>query len=115
MTNTLPELQEAFLHQEADKGSPLDPTSVETLESKEDDTGSTPVIANTEQDDQLSTITEEDNEEEEDPAEQDTLVFDSESDQSDNECFDTAVDTSSDDSIITMGQPLTAAFISELA
>ena len=48
LANTLPELQEAFLHQEADKGSPLDHTSIETPEFKEDDTGITPVIANTE-------------------------------------------------------------------
>ena len=87
---------------------------METLESQGEDTSPVPVIPNTEQDDRLSIITEEDTEEEQDPSEQDVLLFDSQSDQSDNEHFDTAVDTTSDDSIITMGQPLTTAVISEL-
>ena len=39
-------------------------------------------------------------------------MFDSE--ESDEECFDTAVDTTSDDSAITMGKPVTAAFIFDL-
>ena len=43
---------------------------------------------------------------------QDTLVFDSE--ESEEEPFNTAVDTTSDDSAITMGKPVTAAFISDL-
>ena len=47
-----------------------------------------------------------------DPAEQDTLVFNSK--ESDEEPFNTAIDTTSDDSAITMGKPVTAAFISDL-
>ena len=58
----------------------------------------------------LSTIPEE--EEDLDPADQETLVFDSE--QSEDEYFNTAVDTTSNDSAITMGKPVTAAFISDL-
>ena len=46
-----------------------------------------------------------------DPADQDTLVFDSE--ESEEEPFNTAVDTTSDDSAITMGKPVTTAFISD--
>ena len=43
------------------------------------------------------------------------MLFDPQSDQSNNEYFDTAVDTTLDDSIITIGQPLTTTFISKLA
>ena len=46
------------------------------------------------------------------PANQDTLVFESE--ESEEEPFNTAVDTTSDDSAITMGKPVTTAFISNL-
>ena len=106
--------QEAFLHQEAVIGLHLNPTITEILESQDDDTSLTQLSINTTQNDQLSTIPEEHNDDQRDPAEQDTLVFDSESDQSDNNHVDTAVDITSDDSIITVGQPLTAAFISEL-
>ena len=58
---------------------------------------------------------EEEEEEEEkhiDPADQDTLVFNSE--ESDEEPFNTAIDTTSEDSAITMGKPVTTAFISNL-
>ena len=54
--------------------------------------------------DELATIPEEEVEE------QDTLVF--ESKESEEEPFNTAVDTTSDDSAITMGKPVTTAFIS---
>ena len=61
-------------------------------------------------------ILEEEEEEEEDkkidPADQDTLVFDS--DESEEGRFNTTVDTTSDDSAITMGKPVTTAFISDL-
>ena len=65
----------------------------------------------------LATIPKEEEEEEGkekhiDPADQDTLVFDSE--ESNEEPFNTAVDTTSDDSAITMGKPVTTAFISDL-
>ena len=55
---------------------------------------------------------EEEVEEQPDPADQDTLVFDSK--ESEEELFKTAVDTTSDDSVITMGEPVTTAFISDL-
>ena len=65
--------------------------------------------------DDLATIPAEEEEEEEkhrDPADQDILVFDSK--ESDEELFNTIVDTTSDDSAITMGKPVTTAFISDL-
>ena len=45
-----------------------------------------------------------------DPADQDTLVFESE--ESEEELFNTATNTTSDDSAITMGKPVTTTFIS---
>ena len=50
-------------------------------------------------------------EEQPDPADQDTLVFTS--DESEEEPFNTAIDTTSDDSTIVMGKPVTTAFISD--
>ena len=47
-----------------------------------------------------------------DPTDQYTLVFDSE--ESNEEPFNTTIDTISDDSAITMGKPVTTAFISNL-
>ena len=44
-----------------------------------------------------------------DPADQDTLVFESED--SEEELFNTTIDTTSDDAAITMGKPVTTAFI----
>ena len=83
-------------------------------ESPEEDTSLHQSIANTaqyySQHDDLLTIPEEDDQEL-DPPDQDTLVFDSESNQSDNECFNTAVITTSDDSAITMGKPVMAAYL----
>ena len=49
-------------------------------------------------------------EEQPDPTDQDTLVFTS--DESEEEPFNTAIDTTSDDSTIVMGKPVTTAFIS---
>ena len=46
-----------------------------------------------------------------DPADQDTLVFTFE--ESEEEPFNTAIDTTSDDSTIVMGKPVTTAFISD--
>ena len=46
-----------------------------------------------------------------DPSDTDTLVFNSE--ESAEELFNTTVDTASDDSAITMGKPVTTAFISD--
>ena len=53
---------------------------------------------------------EEEVEEQLDPADQDTLVFKSK--ESEEEPFNTTVDITSDDSAITMGKPVTTAFIS---
>ena len=50
-------------------------------------------------------------EEQPDPADHDTLVFDSK--ESEEEPFNTAIDTTSNDSAITMGKPVTTAFISD--
>ena len=50
-------------------------------------------------------------EEQPNPADQSTLVFDST--ESDDEPFNTAIDTTSDDSVITMGKPVTTTFISD--
>ena len=58
----------------------------------------------------MATIPEED--EETDPSDQDTLVFDFK--EFDEDLFDTTVDTTSDDSAIMMGKPIKAAFISDL-
>ena len=62
---------------------------------------------------ELDTITEEELEMEEqpDPTDQDTLVFTS--DESEEEPFNTAINTTSDDSTIVMGKPVTTAFISD--
>ena len=46
-----------------------------------------------------------------DPTDQDTLVFTSK--ESEEEPFNTAIDTTSDDSIIVMGKLVTTAFISD--
>ena len=50
-------------------------------------------------------------EEQPDPEDQDTLVFTS--DESEEEPFNTAIDTTSDDSTIVIGKPVTTAFISD--
>ena len=49
-------------------------------------------------------------EEQPDPAIQSTLVFDSEESE---EMFNTTIDPTSEDPAITMGKPVTAAFISD--
>ena len=116
MTNTLP-LQQDFHHQGIIIDPDQKPEPNYILESCEEDTGlhqsTTDTAQYNPQEDDLSTIPEE--EEELDPADQDTLVFESESEQSDDEHFDTAVDTMSNNSAVTMGKPVTAAFISNLA
>ena len=110
-TNTLPFQQEDNYLEEDNIN--IDNASEPTIhESHEQDTGLHHINSSdhqTQLQDDLATIPVE---EEEDPAEQDTLVFDSK--ESDEEPFNTAVDTTSDDSAITMGKPVTAAFISNL-
>ena len=56
-------------------------------------------------------IPEEEEQQQPGPADQDTLVFESE--ESEEEPFNTTVDTTSGDSAITMGKPVTTAFISD--
>ena len=63
---------------------------------------------------ELDTILEEEElemEKQPDPADQDTLVFTSK--KSEEEPFNTAINTTSDDSTIIMGKPVTTAFISD--
>ena len=85
--------------------------------SHEQDTGihhDSPSDHQTQPQDELAMIPEEEKqkvEEQPDPADQSTLVFNSE--ESEEELFDTAIDTTSDDSAITMGKPVTTAFISD--
>ena len=115
-TNTLPLQQEDNYLEEDDIN--IDNASKPTiLESHEQDTCLHHVNSSdcqTQPQDDLATIPEEEEEEEEhiDPAEQDTLVFDSA--ESDEEPFNTTIDTTSDDSAITMDKPVTTAFISDL-
>ena len=116
-TNTSPLQREAnYLEDENDIS--IDNASNPTiLESHEQDTG---LHHNSSSDhqtllqDKLAMIPEEEEEEVEeqlDPADQDTLVFESE--ESEEEPFNTAIDTTSDDSAITLGKPVTTAFISD--
>ena len=111
-TNTSPLQQEAnYLEDERDIS--IDNASNTTiLESHEQDTGlhhNSSSDHQTQLQDELATIPEEEEvEEQPDPADQDTLVF--ESKESEEEPFNTAVDTTSHDS---MGKPVTTAFISD--
>ena len=113
-TNTSPFQQEDYYLEEDDVN--IDNASKPTIpESHEQDTGLHHINSSNRQtqlQDDLATIPEEKEEEDIDRTEQDTLVFNSE--ESDKEQFDTAIDTTSGDSAITMGKPVTAAFISDL-
>ena len=114
-TNTLP-LQQEDNYVEDDVN--IDNASKPTIpESYEQDTSLHHINSSdcqTQLQDDLAMIPEEEEEEEEDidPADQDTLVFDS--GESDEELFNTIIDTTSDDSAITMGKPVITAFISDL-
>ena len=112
-TNTSPFQQEDYYLEEDDIN--IDNASKPTIpESHEQDTGLHHINSSdcqSQPQDNLATIPEEE-EEDIDPAEQDTLVFDSK--ESDEKQFDTTIDTTSDDPAITMGKPVTAAFISDL-
>ena len=119
-TNTPTPQQEAN-YLEDDNAVSNDKASNPTIpESHEQDTSvyhNSPSDHQTQPQDKLATIPEEDEEEEQkvdkqlDPADQDTLVFDFK--ESEEEPFNTAIDTTSDDSAITMGKPVTTAFISD--
>ena len=104
-TNTLPSQQEDNYLEEDDVN--INNASGPTIpESHEQDTGLHHTNSSdhqTQQQDNLATIPEEE-EKEVDPADQDTLVFNSK--ESDEEPFNTAIDTTSDDSAITMGNQL---------
>ena len=114
--NTSNSQQEANFLEDDDAGSNEEVNNPIILESHEQDTG---VHNNSLPDCQmhpqaeLDTIPEEELQIEEQPdaADQDTLVFTSE--ESKEEPFNTAIDTTSDDSTIIMGKPVTTAFISD--
>ena len=112
-TNTLPLQQENNYLEEDDVN--IDNDAKPTIpESHEQDTSLHYINSSdrqTQLQDDLVTIPEEE-EEHIDPADQDTQVFNSE--ESGEEPFKTAIDTTSDDSAITMGKPVTTAFISNL-
>ena len=116
-TNTLPLQQEENYLEEDDIN--IDNASKPTIpESHEQDTGLHHINSSdhqTQPQDDLAMIPEEEEKEEEehiDPAEQDTLVFNSK--ESDDEPFNTTIDTTPDNSAITIGKPVTTAFISNL-
>ena len=115
-TNTSPLQREANYLEDENNISIDNACNTTILESHEQDTGlhhNSSSNHQTELQDELAMIPEEEEEVEEqpDPADQDTLVFESE--ESEEEPFNTALDTTSDDSAITMGKPVTTAFISD--
>ena len=118
-TNTSTQQEANYL--EDDNTISNDKASNSTIpESHEQDTRihlNSPFNHQTQPQHELAKIPKEEEEEEEqkveeqpDPADQSTLV--SESEESDEEPFNTAIDTTSDNSAITMGNPVTTAFIS---
>ena len=117
-TNTSDSKQEANFLIDNDVGNNEEDNEPIILESQEQDTGahhSSPSECQIPPQDELDTILEEEEEpqmeEQPDPADQDTLLFTS--DESEEEPFNTAIDTASDDSTIVMGKPVTTAFISD--
>ena len=111
-TNTSTPQREANYLEDDDDVSNDEASNPTIPESHEQDTGlhhNSPSYYQTQPQDELATILEE--EEQPDPADQDTLVFKSE--ESEEKPFNTAVDTTLDDSAITMGKPVTTAFISD--
>ena len=114
-TNTSPSQQEANYLEDENDISIDNASNKNILESHEQDTGlqhnSSP-NRQTQLQDELDMIPEEEEVvEQPDPADQDTLVFKSED--SEEEPFNTTIDTTLDDSAITMGKPVTTAFISD--
>ena len=117
-TNTSNSQQEANFLEDNNAGSNEEANNPIILESHEQYTGahhSSPPDHQIQPQDELDTILEEEEEpqieEQPDPADQDTLVFTSK--ESEEEPFNTAIDTTSDDSTIVMGKPVTTAFISD--
>ena len=123
MTNTSTPQQEANYLEDDDAISNDEASNSTILESHEQDTGihhNSPSDHQTQPQDELATIPEEEEEEQQqqqkveeqpDPADQSTLVLDSK--ESEEEPFNTAIDSTSDDSAITMSKPVTTAFISD--
>ena len=117
-TDTSNSQQEANFLEDDDAGSMVKANNPIILESPKQDTSthhSSPPDYQIQPQDELDTILEEEEEplieEQPDPADQDTLVFISK--ESEEEPFNTAIDTTSDDSTIIMGKPVTTAFISD--
>ena len=115
-TNTSNSQQEANFLEDDNAGSKEEPNNPIIPESHEQDTGahhSRPLDYQIQPQDELDTIPEEEEEplieEQPDPADQDTLVFTSK--ESEEKPFNTAIDTTSDDSTIVMDEPVTTAFI----
>ena len=119
MTNTSTPQQEANYLEEDDAISNDKASNTTIPESHEQDTGihhNSPSDRQTQPQDELAMIPEEQQqqqkvEEQPHPAHQSTLVFDSK--ESEEELFNTAFDTTSDDSAITICKPVTTAFISD--
>ena len=111
--------QETNVLEDNDVGSNEEANNQIIPESHEQDTSihhNSPPDCQSQLQDELDTIPEEEEEkpqieEQPDPADQDTSVFTSE--ESEEEPFSTAIDTTSDDSTIDMGKPVTNAFISD--
>ena len=116
-TNTSNSQQEANFLEDDDAGSNEEVNNPIIPESHKQDTGihhNSPPDCQIQPQAELDTILEEEElemEKQPDPADQDTLVFTSE--ESEEEPFNTAIDTTSADSTIIMGKPVTTAFISD--
>ena len=118
LTNTSTPQQEANYLEDDDAFNTEEASSPTEPESHEQDTSihhHSPSDHQTPSQDNLAMIPEEEEEQKVedqlDPADQSTLVFESE--ESKDEPFNTGVDTTSDDSAIMMGKPVTTAFISD--
>ena len=115
--NTSNSQQEANFLEDDDVGNNEEVNDPIILESHEQDTGvhhSSPPDCQRQPQVELDTILEEEElemEKQPNPTDQDTLVFTS--NESEEEPFNTAIDTTSDDSTIVMGKPVTIAFISD--
>ena len=115
-TNTSISQQEANFLEDDDAGSNEEVNNPIIPESHEQDTSvhhNRPPDCQNHPQVELDTIPEEEElemENQPDPADQDTLVFTSEESE---EPFNTAINTTSNESTIIMGKPVTTAFISD--
>ena len=117
-TNTSSPQQEAnLLEEDNDTGSDEEVNNAIVPESHGQDTGAqyrSPPECNTQPQDELETIPEEEEpqmEEQQDLANQDTIVFTT--DEPEEEPFNTDIDNTSDDPTIVMGKPVMTTFISD--